>query len=71
MAPFDSTLHLRRDPYRFVGKTCAKIGSDAFKSRLMLEPTVFLSGVEAARFFYDTTVFKRHGAAPGFLKKTL
>ena len=35
-APFDSTLSLKRDPYRFISRTCAEIGTDALGTRLML-----------------------------------
>ncbi len=69
--PFDSTLSLKRDPYRFISRTCAEVGTDAFGTRFMLEPVLCCSGAEAARFFYDRDVFTRERAAPGFLKATL
>ncbi|WP_299818379.1 cytochrome P450 [uncultured Jannaschia sp.] len=71
MPPFDSTLPLRADPYRFIRRTCDAVGSDAFETRLMLERTLCLTGVEAARFFYDRDIFTRAGAAPRFLRRTL
>ena len=69
--PFDSTLALRRDPYRFIQRTCADLRSDSFQTRLMLERIICLSGADAARFFYDRETFTREGAAPAFLKATL
>ena len=68
---FDSTMAIRRDPYRFIRRTAETQGTNAFETRLLLERTLFLTGVEAARFFYDRTVFKRAGAAPEFLQSTL
>ena len=69
--PFDSTLSLRRDPYRFISRTCAALGADAFETRVTLERALCLTGAQAARFFYDDEVFTRVGAAPGFLEATL
>ncbi len=67
----DSTFGLRRDPYRYVRRHCASKGSDAFETRLLLEPALCMTGVDAARFFYDETQFTRTDAAPGFLTATL
>ncbi len=71
MPPFESTVALRADPYRFISKICRAEGSDAFATRLMLSPALCLTGAEAARYFYDQDRFKRADAAPGFLKATL
>ena len=71
MPPFDSTIALRADPYRFIGRTCQSRGTDAFETRLLFEPALCLTGTEAARFFYDADAFARDGAAPGFLRATL
>lgn len=68
---FDSTLAFRRDPYRFIGRTCAALGSDVFETRLLLQPTLCLSGPDAARLFYDPRHFRRAGAAPEALQATL
>lgn len=68
---FDSTIALRRDPYRFIRRTCTELGSDCFETRLLLEPTLCLTGAKAARFFYDRELFTRVGAAPTFVKSTL
>lgn len=70
-APFDSTMAIRRDPYRFIHRMAEAQGSNAFETRLLLERTLCVTGPEAARFFYDGTIFKREGAAPEFLKSTL
>ncbi len=67
----DSTLSLRRDPYRYIRHRCVTNGRDAFETRLLLEPALCLTGVAAARVFYDETRFTRTDAAPGFLIATL
>lgn len=67
----DSTLALRADPYRFVRGRCRAEGTDAFRTRLLLQRTLCMTGPEAARFFYDGEIFTRAGAAPGFLTATL
>lgn len=67
----DCTLGLLRDPYRFVMKQCARLGSDAFQGRLLFRRTVFLMGEDAAVLFYNPQLFQRQGAAPARLQRTL
>ena len=67
----DSTLALLSDPYRFVSKRSRRHGADLFETRLLLRKTVFMTGPEAARLFYDTSRFERAGAMPGAVQKTL
>jgi fatty-acid peroxygenase len=59
----DSTVDLLREGYDFVGNRCRAVGSDAFETRLLLEPAVCLQGAEAARLFYEEDV-TRAGAMP-------
>ena len=61
----DSTRAFFRQGYRFVGDTCATLGTDAFATRLTLRPVVCMMGEEAARRFYDGAHFTRVGAMPG------
>lgn len=67
----DSTLALLRDPYGFIAKRCRRYESDLFQTRLLLRPTLCMSGPEAAQLFYDTSRFMRSGATPARLQKTL
>lgn len=67
----DSTLALRRDPYRFISTRCQQFGTDLFEARFMLERTVCLRGREAAALFYTHPRFQRGGVMPGWLEKTL
>lgn len=68
---WDGTLALKREGYDFIRHRCQALDTDIFETRLMLRPTLCLSGSEAARVFYDQRLFQREGAAPQRLKKTL
>lgn len=67
----DSTAALLLDPYRFIGKTCARLGTDVFQTRLMLQPAICMVGKEAAELFSDPSRFIRAGATPMRIQKTL
>jgi fatty-acid peroxygenase len=67
----DATIALLRDPYGFISRRCAKHGTDAFATRLMGRPAICIRGEEAARLLYDEERFRRAGAAPRRLRKTL
>jgi fatty-acid peroxygenase len=68
---FDSTLALLRDPYRYIARRCKELDSDVFETRLMLRPTLCMTGAQAAARFYDADKFTRHRAAPRRVRKTL
>ncbi len=68
---FDSTLALRADPYRFIGRQCALAGRDLFATRVLLKRTICVTGAAAAEVFYDPERFERAGAAPDLLRATL
>ena len=68
---FDGTLGLLSDGYEFVSKRCERLQSDIFETRLLFQKTICLRGEEAARLFYDESLFEREGVAPSRLKKTL
>jgi fatty-acid peroxygenase len=67
----DSSIALRRDPYRFISRKCRDRHANAFETRLMLEPALCITGREAAAHFYGRDLFTREGAAPRFLRRTL
>lgn len=60
----DATLALLSKGYDFISDRCDRLGSDIFRTRLMLSPVVCLRGPEAARFFYRGDAFTRRGAMP-------
>lgn len=67
----DSTLALLKEGNTFIPERCNRYHTDLFQTRLMLKKAVFMSGEEPAKIFYDTNLFKREGAAPMRLQKTL
>jgi len=62
---FDSTAAFLREGYDFVGARCRKLGTDAFRTRMMLRPVTCATGPEAARMFYAPGRMTRRGAMPG------
>lgn len=69
--PWDATRALWADPYRFITNRCAALGTDVFRTRILLQPTLCLRGESAAALFYDPQRFQREGAAPEALRATL
>ena len=67
----DATARLLRDPYRYIATRCRRFGSDAFQTRLLLRPTICMSGSDAAELFYDEARFARQGAMPEPVRATL
>ncbi len=67
----DSTLAFLRDGYDFIGCRADRLGTDVFRTRLLLRPVICMRGPEAARLFYDRGRFQRHGATPDRFKATL
>ncbi|WMJ73918.1 cytochrome P450 [Cytophagaceae bacterium ABcell3] len=67
----DSSLALLADGYEFITKRCEKYQSDVFETKLLFERRICMKGEEAAKVFYDKELFKREGAAPDKVKKTL
>lgn len=68
---FDSTLGLLNKGYTLVHDTCRQLETDVYEGRLMLQKTIFMTGEEAARLFYDNARFGRQGAMPKRIQKTL
>ncbi len=68
---FDHTLALLRDPYHFVSSMCDALGSDVFRTRLLLTPTICMRGAAAAELFYSSGHLMREGAALRRVEKTL
>lgn len=71
VAGVDATLPLAAAPYTFISRRAAQLGTEVFQTRLLLRPTTFLTGADAARVFYDEDRLVRHRAAPRRLVATL
>lgn len=67
----DATAALFVEGYEFVSRRCTRLGTDAFRTRLQLQPTICLRGRDAAELFYGSDRLQRAGAAPRRLRKTL
>lgn len=67
----DSSLAFLRDPYGFLPRQSRSHDTDVIAMRLMLRPTLCVTGPEAAELFYDRNRFVRQGAAPWWLRMTL
>lgn len=68
---FDATLALLKEGYLFISNRRRRYNTDIFQARLLLEKAIFISGPEAAQFFYDNAHFYRQGALPGRVQRTL
>ncbi|RLQ90946.1 cytochrome P450 [Planomicrobium sp. Y74] len=68
---FDSTMSLINEGFNFLPSRRKELGSDIFEARLLGKKSLCIAGEEAAAVFYDNKYFKRAGAAPKPLKKTL
>jgi fatty-acid peroxygenase len=60
---WDHSLQFLADPYRFIGRECRRLGSDVVLARLLLQPTLCLTGPRAAELFNDRTRFRHMGVA--------
>ena len=60
----DSSLDLLREGYTFIPRRCDQLGTDGFRTRLLLKPVTCIHGADAARVFYSGDRFTRQGAFP-------
>lgn len=67
----DNTIALIREGYLFIKNRIDEYKSDLFVTRLLGQQVICMSGEEAARLFYDSDKFQRHGAAPKRVQETL
>lgn len=67
----DETIALLRKGYEFIPELRRKNSTHIVETKLFGEPVRCIYGSEATRLFYDSTRFRREGAAPSFVQKTL
>ena len=60
----DETVAFWREGYPYVSTRCDALGTDAFRTRLLMRPVVCARGSRAAQTFYDGELFTRTGAMP-------
>lgn len=68
---FDKTKDLIKEGFHFIPSRREALESDIFKTRIAGQKTICMAGEAAAEIFYDNDKFKRKGAIPKPLKKTL
>ncbi|MDY0407243.1 cytochrome P450 [Virgibacillus sp. 179-BFC.A HS] len=68
----DHTVAFLREGYKFISNRAKQYHRDIFETRLLGgQKVICLIGKDAAELFYDNDKFKRHGAAPKRVLKTL
>jgi fatty-acid peroxygenase len=67
----DATLALLREGYDFIPRRCARLGSDVFRTQLMLRPVLCARGPAAAKTFYADGRFTRRGGMPAITLRLL
>lgn len=67
----DSTKDLMQEGYMFIKNRMDKYETNVFETRLLGKKTICMSGEEATKLFYDSDLFKRKGAVPKRIQKTL
>ncbi|WP_163536987.1 cytochrome P450 [Gracilibacillus sp. YIM 98692] len=67
----DHTLAIMQEGYLFIQNRLDYFQSNIVETRLFGQKVICMSGAEAARIFYDSEKFKRQGAAPKRVQKTL
>ncbi|ETX29029.1 cytochrome P450 [Roseivivax isoporae] len=60
----DATLAFLREGYAFIPNRCARLGTDAFRTRIMLRDAVCLTGPRGVRLLYGAPGLTRRGAMP-------
>ncbi|MRX73881.1 cytochrome P450 [Bacillus lacus] len=67
----DHSIKLLGEGYQFILNRRKSFESNIFETRLLAQKAICLTGKEGAQLFYDNDKFKREGAAPGRVQKTL
>lgn len=67
----DNTLDLLEEGYLFIKNRVDLYNSNIFETHLLGEKVICISGEEATKIFYDSELFKRNGATPKRIQKTL
>jgi fatty-acid peroxygenase len=67
----DNSINLMQEGYLFIKNRVEKYDSDLFEARILLQKVVCMSGEEAAKVFYDSDRFRRHGAVPYRIQQSL
>jgi fatty-acid peroxygenase len=58
----DNAVNLMQEGYLFIRNRVDRYSADLFKTRLLLQNTICITGQDAAKLFYDPDLFLRHNA---------
>lgn len=67
----DNSIFLLMEGYPFIQNRCYKYKTDIFKTRLLGQKAICMTGQEAAKIFYNNTYFERKGVLPKRVQNTL
>lgn len=67
----DDTIDLMKEGYLYIKNRTDDYHANLFETRLLGQKAVCISGEEAVKMFYDPEKFKRNGAVPKRVQKTL
>ncbi|MFC4559555.1 cytochrome P450 [Virgibacillus kekensis] len=67
----DHTLTMMMEGYKYIANRRNRFRSNIFETRLLGQKVICMGGEEAAEVFYDNDKFKRKGAAPKRIQKSL
>lgn len=67
----DNSLKLMQEGYLFIKNRVDKYQSDLFEARILFQKVICMTGEEAAKLFYDSERFQRHGAVPYRIQQSL
>ncbi|MCP3029155.1 cytochrome P450 [Halobacillus sp. A5] len=67
----DQSINVLREGYQFLPKRFERLHTDIFETTLLAEKVICLTGEEGAGLFYNTEKFKRKGALPKRIEKSL
>lgn len=68
---FDNSINLLTEGYRYIPDRCHHFQSEIFTTRLLGQKVICISGEDGAEIFYNNELFRRKGAAPKRVQKTL
>ncbi|MCK0538412.1 cytochrome P450 [Alcanivorax quisquiliarum] len=61
---FDNSLALLAEGYAFIGRRCEQLGSDLFRTRLLMQDVICLRGQDAVALLYGDNRIQRQGGIP-------
>src|SRR5690625_3342246 len=67
----DSAFALMLEGYQFISNRCKKYQTNIFRTRLLGQNVICMSGEECAKLFYNNDYFERNGAIPNRIQQSI